>query len=338
MFVALYLLAALPVLAGLFYLLAVARVWRTNRMLAVVMLVFSPAGLYALVRYWSEKEGNIRVPMFAALGALALWWGLIVWGASHVPDVRDNEAAFAEASEEPAAGADRSLDDKLHFSIALVNLPYRNGQVEIATAHAAIDVPAHFHFVERASLLGLYADGDNGPAEKSLGWLVHESVNLGDENAWYIDVEWIGDGYVAENDFATHASDALLADAQRATSQLSTQQGDVYDFRLARYAEAPALDAAGHSATWVEELVYAGQPEHRLDCYAAKLGRGGALMYSINDVAIQRRELCLRSVRLAAGRTQFAGGQAYADHSGLFDHKAKYDLAALVTGTFAQKR
>jgi uncharacterized membrane-anchored protein len=58
-------------------------------------------------------------------------------------------------------------------------------------------------------------------------------------------------------------------------------------------------------------------------------------MFSVVDTAPSQRELCLRSVRLLAGRSSFEPGQTYADRSRLLDRKAKYDLVALVTGSFA---
>ena len=340
MITSIYLLGMLPILASLFYLFAVARLWRTDSTLAIVMLLFWPAGLYALVRYWGEEENNIRVPMFASLGALAIWCGTIVLGFSHFSE-HERTPTFADASDEPdnaASQSDGETEEKLHFSIALAKLPLRRGRIEIAPAHAAVEIPTHFHFIDRASLQTLYADADNGPADDSVGWLVHESVNLADDDAWFVDITWLGDGYVAQNDFATRARDMILAEAQRATVQQSAQQGDIGSFSLARYAEEPVFDATRHSVTWVEDVAYAGQREHKLDCHAATLGRSGAFLYSINAISMKRQELCLRSVRLAAARTEFASGHTYADHSGLFDHKARYDLTALVTGAFAAKR
>lgn len=65
----------------------------------------------------------------------------------------------------------------------------------------------------------------------------------------------------------------------------------------------------------------------------AKLRRHGVFEFALTDMAPRRRELCLRSVRLAAARTAFADGEGCADDSRLFDRKARYDLAGLVTGT-----
>jgi hypothetical protein len=134
MLVVLYLMFMLPVLAGLFYLLAVVRVWRSNHGLAIVMLFFSPAGLYALLHYWSEKDDNPRVPIIASLGSLALWWCLILWGANQAPPEDADAQGLVEAADDEGTGESddsSNLTDKLHLSIALANVPHRGGRIEI---------------------------------------------------------------------------------------------------------------------------------------------------------------------------------------------------------------
>jgi uncharacterized membrane-anchored protein len=333
-------LAALPILAGLLYLLAIVRMWRTRRGLAVVMLVFPPAVLYALVRHWHDRRNNIRVPTFGAMAALALWSGLIVAGVGAAPGTRDGSARGESPHDALVADAHGRVDGrKLRLAVALANLPYRSGHVELARVHALIDVPAHFHFIAGRDLQTLYAGTDSDRGQNTVGWLVHESVNLAAADAWFVKIEWMGDGFIAENDLAVYAHQALLADAQHATAQRSGLQGQgATGFSLIRYAEPPAFDAAHHGVTWVEELAYANQNKHRLDCYAAKLGRGGALVYSMSAIGMQRQELCLRAVRLAATRTEFASGHAYTDHWGLFDRYADYDVVELITGVAALQR
>ena len=322
-------------LAGLIYLFTVTRVWQASRKLAVGMMLFMPTGLYVLVRYWNDREIGVRVPLLAAFAMFGVSWVLLA------PDLRRlevyaNEADAGAMSPAPKARVADAVDDRLRLSIALAKLPQRGGRVEIEPAKAAIEVPPHFRFVDRAGLLALYAEIGTEPEPSSVGWLVHEDVDLGADDAWFVEVEWLGDGYVRENGFAARPSERMLAEAQSAIAQLSARQGEeAQGFSLVRYVEEPAFDAGRDSATWVEELAYAGDAEHRLDCYAAKLGRGGALLFSILEVGMRRQELCLRSVRLAAGRTHFDPGQTYADHSSLFDRKAKYDLAAVVSGAAA---
>ena len=332
--------AALPIAAGLLYLLAIGRMWRIRRRWAVVMLVFPPAALYVLTRRWRDRRNNVRLPTFGAMALLALWGCLIATGIGSAFGTRYGSARRAPLHEAFAADSDSRIEERtLRFAVASANLPYRSGRVELARAHALIDVPAHFHFIAGADLQTLYAGAERDRGRRTLGWLVHESVNLAAPNAWFVKIDWLGDGFIAENDLAVYAHQALLADAQHAAMQRSNLQGDVaMRFSLIRYAEPPAFDAARHGVTWVEELAYANRSEHRLDCYAAKLARGGALVYSISAIGMQRQELCLRAVRLAAARTQFVSGYAYTDRWGLFDHNADYDVVELVTGVAALQR
>jgi uncharacterized membrane-anchored protein len=212
----------------------------------------------------------------------------------------------------------------------------RGGLVDIPAAKASIEVPAHFRFVDRDALKVALAGTEDEPGSQSVGWLVHERVDLTAQDAWHVDVDYLADGFISDETFAAQSRETLLAAGQRATKAMSDQQeAGEPEFSLVDYAEMPRLDPALHTATWVEEIAYAGKDaRHVLDCYSMRLGRAGALMFSITDTAVPRRELCLRSVRLLAGRSSFERGQTYADRSRLLDRKAKYDLVALVTGTF----
>lgn len=324
-------------LAGLLCLLAAARVWRVHRGLALGMALFFPVGVYALARYWNERDIGIRLPMIAAIALAASSWILLA------RDVREFDSGAGLTIAEDAmpflasrAPADDAIADKLGLSIALSALPLQGGRVEIPVARAAIEVPARFRFADREGLQALYEKVGESLPESSVGWLVHESVDLAAEDAWFVEVEWLGDGHVREDGFSDRTPEQLLADAREATDALSLMiTGEGEGFRLVDYAEAPVLDTESDTATWVEELAYEGDREHRLDCYAAKLGRGGVLVFSILEVGLARREVCLRSVRLAAGRTVFDAGQSYDDHSWLFDRRARYDLAAVVSGAAA---
>src|SRR5690348_9033207 len=128
MFTALYLLVVMPVVAGLLYLLATVRVWRSNSMLAVLMLLFWPVGVYALVRYWGEKEEGVRVPLLAAFAVFGVWVGFIAWGASHAPP---EAAMLAEQEDESAPAEDEGIGAQVRRSVALANLPMSSGRVDI---------------------------------------------------------------------------------------------------------------------------------------------------------------------------------------------------------------
>ena len=165
-------LAGLPILAGLLYLLAIVRMWGTRRSLAVVMLIFPPAALYALVRHWADRRNNIRLPTLGAIAALALWLGSIVAGVGLMPDTRHGIARSGAQHDTLVADIHGRIDDrKLRLAVALANLPYRSGHVELARAHARIDVPTHFHFIDGPDLQTLYAGTDSDRGQNTVGWL-----------------------------------------------------------------------------------------------------------------------------------------------------------------------
>lgn len=278
-----------------------------------------------------------RVPLIAALvltAACAAWW--LTRDLSERQRRPAEPVAIQDAPLPAATRASGVPDDRHGLLAALGRLRPRRGVVEIAPAAAVLEVPAHFRFVDHDALQGLYEEIGGSPEASSVGWLVHESVELGSDDAWFVEVQWLGDGYVRDNGFATRTGAQLLVDAQDAAARLSERRDEGEPaFRLVRYVDVPSFDVGRDSATWVEELAYEGADEHRLDCYALKLGRHGVLLFSILEIGVERRELCLRSVRLAAGRTRFEPGRTYADHSRLFDRKAAYDLAAVVSGAAA---
>lgn len=322
-------LVVVGIAAGLLYLLATERVWRSNPKLAVAMLLVWPVGVYVLVRYWSRDEEGVRMPLLAAFGVFALWLGVFAWHAGEAPP-----GATATTDEDaPADGRDVAQRRR---SLALVHLPTSRGRVDMPVAKASIVVPEHFRFIDRVALQRAFAGSDDGPGPRTVGWLVHERVDLAAEDAWYVDVEHLADGFVSDESFAGQSRETLLAAGQSATRTLSDQQeAGEPEFSLVDYVETPRLDASLHTAAWVEEIAYTGKHAHRaLDCHAVRLGRSGVLAFSITGIAPSRRELCLRSVRLLAGRSSFEPGQTYADRSRLLDRKATYDLVALVTGTW----
>lgn len=322
-------------LAGLLYLFAVARVWQASKGFAIGMLLFAPVSFYVLARYWRDENLGARMPLLAAIVLFGTSWALLAGDLRQLEQYASEDEG-TEGATSPMPLKARALDgigDRLRLSHALGRLPMQRGRVEIAAAGATIDVPQHFRLVDRDGLRALHEEAGGPLRPSSVGWLVHEGVELAGDDAWFVEIEWFGDGFVPENGFSTRSREQMLADAQAAVAKLSGDQGaGAPDFRLVRYVEEPALDAGGDGATWAEELSYRGETEHRIDCHAAKLGRGGVLRFSIVGVDAGRRELCLRSVRVAAGRTAFARGHAYADHWWLFDRTAEYDLAAVVSG------
>ncbi|MBA8882200.1 DUF2167 domain-containing protein [Dokdonella fugitiva] len=321
------LLVVVAVAAGLLYVFAAVRVWRSEPRLALAMLLVWPVGAYVLARYWNREEEGVRVPLLAAFGVFALWLGFFALRPGEV-------APGAVAGGGDAMDATADAHGAAQRRRALAHVATSRGRVDMPVAKASIVVPEHFRFIDRVALQRAFAGSGDGPGPRTVGWLVHERVDLAAEDAWYVDVEHFADGFVSDESFAGQSRETLLAAGQRATKALSDrQEAGEAEFSLVDYVETPRLDASRHTVAWVEEIAYTGKHAyHALDCHAVRLGRSGVLAFSITGIAPARRELCLRSVRLLAGRSSFEPGQTYADRSRLLDRKATYDLVALVTG------
>jgi len=334
MFTTIYLMFALPLISYLLYLLAVVRVWRRNYIDGIFMFFFWPLALYALIKYWGEKDSGPRTPLLIALAIMGVWGSFIGWSFMHVPAhvAADDYEAMSPVDE----GSGDTIADHVKRSVAIANLRRQTGSVDIPDAPVSIDVPAHFRFIDRASLLNAFSGTSDEPDDSTIGWLVHERVDLSSDQAWHVEVDYLGDGYVASSDFATVGGDALLARAQDAARKLA--EGDDEGAQLLRFAEAPTFDPASARVNWVEEVSQNGHGSPTLDCYAIQLGRKGAVFFSIVDAAAKRQELCLRSVRMLAAHAHFGPGQTYADHSRALDRNAPYTLTDLVSGSYLADR
>lgn len=320
-----YALLALPVLFGLVYLFGAIRIHRHEPRLGVLSFLLLPVGIYATVRYWKAEQDNPRVPVLAALAILGVWLGMLAYGRGDEPP----EEYSGDLGGSARSVGEEGMSARARDAVSLAGLPYRRGIVDLADVQARIDVPGHFRFVSTAALRAAGLVPGTVPHAKSIGWIVHESVNLAAGDAWYVEVDWFGEGFVSTERLTAYGNAALLAEARATAARLAALDASE-GVGLVRFAETPVFDVSDARLTWVEEAEYAG--ERVLDCHAVKLGRSGALLYSIASMALERRELCLRAVRLVAGSSRFNGNRAFADYSRLFDTKSPFDLVDIVTG------
>jgi Protein of unknown function (DUF2167) len=319
---------ALPLIGALFYLLAVIRIFRASPLGAIVMFFLAPlAGLFMMIRYWGDPEYDIRWRMFASLGCNAIFVAVFVWSAFYSIDER--RAAEQGYGTRPHS----ELEQRVQYVAAVSDITLRIGRNDIPDAHASIDVPQHFRFVDKGDLETLYAASGQSVPAYVVGWLVHESVNLANDDAWYIQIKWRGEGFFAESDAQQMSPMALALQAKVTSEKLSALlrvEPDAID--QVQFVGAPEFDPRRHSATWTFESGNTDDADAPLACHAARLGRRGAFLFEVADMSKLRQELCLRAVRLASARIAFGPGEDYAEHS-IFDHGAGTDLAGLIAGT-----
>lgn len=316
------------------YLYGIALVWRRDRLTAVFALLLPPLGLFALAKYWGERANNPRWYLLGGLVLLALAGGLFGW---HVLATQQREEADWLRSHD-ADEARRVASARARRARALTSLVRSQGKVEIAGAATGITVPQHFRFIDRSELERAFAGTSDAPAADTIGWFVHERVDLTAANAWYVRVTWRGDGYVAARGLASVDTATLLAAMRRLRQPDPTATQEQEQTPQAHgFADLPTFDPQTARATWVVALARPRSEEQVLECQAVQLGRKGLVLFTIENMAAARAELCLRSVRLLAANVYFGVGQSHAEHSRMLDRNAPYGLAELITGEYVDK-
>lgn len=188
-------------------------------------------------------------------------------------------------------GSPGSAQEEMSFSAApaqirkvpLAELNFRRGQVRLGPAYAYLTIPEHFRFVA-AHQLGLLAETRGiAVGEHTLGWIVHERVDLHSPKFWFVDVQFHAAGHLA-----APAADAPAAAGVRWDPQLN----------LASFSQV------------------AGDPAKGQDQASARLLRHGALVFRVPELTGEQLELGVRAARLMATRVVADSGWSYAEFSG----------------------
>lgn len=167
-------------------------------------------------------------------------------------------------------------------AVPLRELNFRRGVVRLGPAFSQIKVPEHFRFIARHQL-GLLSELRGIPvSEHSLGWIVHERVDLNSAHFWFVDAQFHETGHLAPP-----SGDSIG----------STMQ----------------WDPATATATWGQPASGQGRG---IDQSTVKLTRHGAILFRVPELKEAQLELGLRAARLMASRTEPDQGWAHAEYIG----------------------
>ena len=200
--------------------------------------------------------------------------------ATSVANTRSGSAAAEEMQFAAAPAQIRQ--------IPLNELRFRRSLVRLAPAFATLQIPEHFRFVS-AQQLGTLAEIRGVTVDPhSLGWVVHERVDLRSSDFWYVDVQFHECGHLAPP-----AGGSSLTELNADDDQLH------WDPTIA----AASWTSTGTNAALVERNV-------------VRLLRHGALVFKAGDLTPGQRELGLRATRLLALRAQPDPGWQHAEFIG----------------------
>jgi hypothetical protein len=192
----------------------------------------------------------------------------------------------------PAGVGGAAAASELQFAPALAKvhatplneIRFRSGVLHLQAAQATLDVPQHFRFIARHQLGLLSELRGIAVAEHTLGWIVHERVNLNEADFWFVEVSFHEVGHLAA---PVPAPDADLSALQ--------------------------WDAGSATATWGP---WTQATEAGMQQSAVKLTRHGAILFRAPELKDDQLELGLRAVRLMATRAEPERGWSHAEYIG----------------------
>lgn len=174
--------------------------------------------------------------------------------------------------------------------VPLSELHFRRGMVRLVPAFSSLQIPEHFRFISAQQLGRLAASRGVEVSPQTLGWMVHERVDLRSRDFWFVEIQF-------------HESGHLEAPAN--SSNLA--QWDPNDSQL-------RWDAGLSAATWAHGDSETSQSPYQRS--VAKLLRHGVLLFSIGALSAEQSELGLRATRMLLTRTHADGGWEHAQFIG----------------------
>ena len=274
------------------------------------------------IKLTPEQEKNLLSDdpnvVLAAMAAVDEQDGGESTASTQAPPVR-RDAEFGN----PAPVAAERPAEVISYAEGARSAVFNRGRYTREAIGVTIDVPAKFRLINASDARRMDRARGRPEDNRVLGWIIHEKLALADPDAWHVNLRWLSDGWIAA---APLDAAALLDDAQRNRTpnpRVVVSNGD-----LLGYAAAPQFD--GQVLDWTEERLLVNSDDRVVDCHALRLGRRGALEFSIVGMPTGSAALCQATVRLLAERTTFMPGKEYAEAppEGL---RAPYTVAALAT-------
>ena len=181
---------------------------------------------------------------------------------------------------------------------AASGLSWRFGKLDLAPAAAELQIPAHFRFAPRTTLLQV-ARLRGAPLQPDvLGWLVHRDVDMTREDAWYVQVRFRPlDATIAVPPMAVADPGEVAAQQSAFVARIAA----AVDAQPGVPPQSPAWDAANAIATWRRSDT--DEPTQS-DHVAVRLLAEGVLEFVVPDLHAAHAELGERSARLMALRTR----------------------------------
>lgn len=216
---------------------------------------------------------------------------------------------------------------------AIGELQYQSGEVTLAGGKIKIAVPAEFRYLDPANTRKVLVDIFGNPPDSAStdGMIVPKNINFLSGEGWTAVLQWKGDGYVKDDDFAKLDFNDMLKELKEGYHRGSEERvkRGYGRMELAAWAQQPHYDRTTHKLYYAKLFDVDG-PEQQLNYDIRVLGRHGHLEVSIMAAKSQLAEIEGKAPAILS-MVNFTDGNRYTDYkSG--DKVAAYGIAGLITG------
>jgi len=216
-------------------------------------------------------------------------------------------------------------------------IEYQTDEVSLPGDFATVNVPEGYKYVNVADtktiLFDLWGNVPYSDEEKPLGMLVPANFAVNKDITYAIEMTYVDDGYVKDDEAKNINYDDLLKEIQKSTKESSIKMRELgySGSELIGWAAPPYYDATNKKLHWAKELKFDDATENTLNYDVRILGRKGFVqltaisnMSALTDVSTGIAPI-LESIN-------FNEGYRYADFNPNLDKVAAYGIGGLIAG------
>ena len=201
---------------------------------------------------------------------------------------------------------------------------------------AVLDLPAGYAFLPEATGREFMKRIGNQTDKNFLGIVIPDQMG-----SWFIDVDFIPDGYIKDDDAKNWNPDELLANIRKSTEKDNERRraSKETELEILGWIEKPHYDAKNHRLIWSIAARNKNDKDtaHNIINYRTlALGRDGYIaMVMVTDLSAIPAQKPIAISLLS--HLSFDSGKRYGDYNASTDKVAEYGLAALIGGIAVKK-
>jgi uncharacterized membrane-anchored protein len=190
-----------------------------------------------------------------------------------------------------------------------------------------LDLPEGYGYFNRADGKKLMEKMGNQVDDSLRGLVVKRGAG------WLMELEYVGDGYVKDDDAAELKPDDMLSSIKEATEEANEfrQKQGFPAIHVDRWTEPPRYDRTVHHLIWGIEGKHDDGSSASVNFYTRVLGRRGYVALNLMDDP-DKIDASKVDGLVVLRATTFKPGARYEDFDKKSDKVAEYGLAALVLG------